>query len=74
MTKLKRQVVVTNKAQCRNCGDILKSVHRHDFKSCSCGSISVDGGTAYIKRSFKKYGDIIELSETYEEEYEPSFT
>lgn len=70
MTTLTRTVVVTNKAQCAKCGDILESVHRHDFKFCSCGSISVDGGKDYVKRSFRDYGDIIELSETYEEQYE----
>jgi hypothetical protein len=73
MTILKREVVVVNKAMCRNCGDVLESVHRHDFKTCGCGSISVDGGTSYLKRSFKNYGDVIELSETYEEDYEANY-
>ena len=68
-----REVVVTNKAQCRQCGDIIESVHRHDFKFCKCGSISVDGGKSYLKRSFKNYGDIIELSETYMEDYEANW-
>lgn len=69
----KREVVVTNKAQCAKCGDVIESVNRHDFKFCKCGSISVDGGKSYIKRSFKNYDDIIELSETYEEEYETDY-
>lgn len=73
MTLRKREVVVVNKAQCAKCGDVIESVHRHDFRSCKCGSISVDGGKSYLKRSFKNYGDIIELSETYEEEYEASW-
>lgn len=67
---MKREVIVTNKAQCRLCNDIIESINRHDFKSCRCGEISVDGGKSYLKRSFKNYGNIIELSETYEEEYE----
>lgn len=68
-----REVVVTNKAQCRLCGDIIESTYRHDFKSCKCGEISVDGGKDYLKRCFKNYGNIIELSETYEEKYESEF-
>jgi tRNA(Ile2) C34 agmatinyltransferase TiaS len=65
-----REIVVVNKAQCKLCGDIIESTHRHDFKYCKCGEIAVDGGKAYIKRSAKSFGNIIELSETYEEPYE----
>ena len=68
-----REVVVTNKAQCRQCGDIIESIHRHDFKWCKCGAIAVDGGKSYLKRAAKDLGDIIELSETYDEEYESDF-
>lgn len=73
--KLTREVVVTNKAQCKLCGDVIESNHRHDFKWCGCGEIAVDGGKSYIKRCAKSSLDnIIELSETYEEEYESSFS
>lgn len=68
MTKYKVERVITNKAQCRQCNDIIESTNRHDFKSCKCGAISVDGGKEYLKRCFKNYNDIIELSETYTEE------
>ena len=68
-----REVVVVNKAQCKLCGDIIESKHGHDFKWCSCGEIAVDGGKNYIKRSAKNLNNIIELSETYEEEYEASW-
>ena len=70
MNTLTREVVVTNKAQCKLCGDIIESVNRHDFKWCKCGEIAVDGGKSYIKRAAKNLDSIIELSETYEEEYE----
>ena len=69
----KREVVVRNKAQCKLCGDVIESHNRHDFMSCKCGEISVDGGKSYIKRSAKDLNNIIELSETYEEEYESEF-
>ena len=55
------------------CGDVIESHNRHDFMSCKCGEISVDGGKSYIKRSAKDLNNIIELSETYEEEYESEF-
>lgn len=41
-----------NAAQCRKCGVVLESKHRHDFKSCACGNY-VDGGLSYIRRGGK---------------------
>ena len=70
MTTRIREVIVSNKAQCKLCGDVVESVHRHDFKRCKCGEMAVDGGKAYIKRCANSLDNIIELSETYEEEYE----
>ena len=59
--------IIKNAAQCKLCGDILVSEHRHDFKTCSCGEICVDGGRSYIKRGYRTSSDnIIDLSE-YEE-------
>ena len=43
-----------NKAKCLKCGDIIESKHRHDFVTCKCGNISVDGGRDYHKRCFKE--------------------
>lgn len=68
-----REVVVVNKAQCKLCGDIIESTHGHDYKQCGCGEIAVDGGKRYIRRSAKNLNNIIELSETYTEEYESDF-
>lgn len=41
-----------NAAKCLKCGDVIQSRFRHEYVSCKCGDISVDGGTSYIKRSF----------------------
>jgi hypothetical protein len=38
---------IRNRARCLKCGDIIESKHRHDFVSCSCGTIFVDGGNEY---------------------------
>ena len=65
-----RTVVVRNQCQCRQCEDIIESCHRHDFVSCKCGAIFTDGGKSYIRRGAKDLTDIIDMSETYEEEYE----
>ncbi len=33
-----------NKAKCKLCSDVIESFHQHDYVSCSCGEIAVDGG------------------------------
>jgi hypothetical protein len=70
MSQLMRTVVLSNKAQCKLCGDVIESVSHHDFRRCGCGEISVDGGKSYLKRSAKDLRNIIELSDTYDEAYE----
>ncbi len=40
---------MSRKVKCVNCGDIIQSLHVHDFKSCSCKSVSVDGGSDYLR-------------------------
>jgi len=72
MTKRIREVVTLNKCQCKKCGDIIESKHRHDFVWCKCGAIAADGGKSYIKRC-GEMDDIIELSESYTEEYEANW-
>lgn len=39
-----------NAARCRKCKEIVSSVNLHDFETCSCGAISVDGGSWYCRR------------------------
>lgn len=58
--------IIRNKAQCKACGDIIESVHRHDFKFCKCGAIAVDGGKEYLRRVFNEHDNLIELSEEKE--------
>jgi hypothetical protein len=65
-----REVVVVNKCQCRLCEDIIESKNRHDFVRCKCGEIFTDGGKSYIRRGASDLNNIIDMSETYEEEYE----
>ena len=58
-------MILTNKAQCKKCKDIIESYDRHDFKYCKCRAIFVDGGRDYLRRG-GEVEDIIELSETDE--------
>lgn len=55
-------MIIRNAAQCAKCGDIVESKHRHDFASCSCGAIFVDGGKEYL-RAGGKLEDFISLVE-----------
>lgn len=42
-----------NAAVCHNCADFIRSRNRHDYVSCKCGNISVDGGSWYGHMSFR---------------------
>jgi len=43
-------MIIQNAVTCLGCGDFIVSKYRHDFVTCTCGSISVDGGQAYLRR------------------------
>lgn len=45
-----------NSARCNDCGNVLVSEHVHDFRTCSCGNLSVDGGPAYVRRLWRSDG------------------
>lgn len=69
--KYYRTVLTSNKAACLCCGDVIESKHRHDFVSCSCGALSVDGGLDYARRTFNKKEDWVDMCESYQEERDP---
>ena len=43
-------MIIQNAVTCLGCGDFIFSKHRHDFVTCKCGAISVDGGQDYLRR------------------------
>lgn len=53
-------MIKINKIQCKKCGDIIESKHRHDFVTCKCGAIFTDGGLEYFHRSanIEDYNDL----------------
>ncbi|MCI9641383.1 MAG: hypothetical protein HFJ98_01095 [Eubacterium sp.] len=58
--------IKVNKIKCNYCGDIIVSESVHDFRFCSCGTVAVDGGNEYLRRTFKNSkDDFIEMSEYY---------
>jgi len=62
------KILIANKAQCPKCLDVIESKHVHDFVSCGCGYMHVDGGLEYLKRGWEKeWLPPIELSEYREE-------
>ena len=57
-----KEYLTRNASQCRKCGDLIVSKHRHDFVTCKCGAISVDGGLNYSRRTGNPE-DMIDMSE-----------
>jgi hypothetical protein len=55
-----------NRAKCAKCDTVIESKHRHDFVTCYCGSIFVDGGTDYYRAGFDRPEDFIRLGENNE--------
>lgn len=56
------KMLLVNMAQCLNCKDVLISKDLHDLQTCSCGNLTIDGGTYSFKRSVKKRHSFKELS------------
>jgi len=60
--------LVKNAAKCVLCEDIIDSKYRHDFVSCKCGEIFVDGGLDYQRAGANSFTNFIDLSEYKEVE------
>lgn len=58
--------ILCNKIKCKKCGDIIESKNKHDFVTCKCGSVAVDGGNSYLRRTGNRE-DWEELSEFIDE-------
>jgi hypothetical protein len=59
--------IFKNQAKCLLCGETIISKNRHDYVSCSCGNVSVDGGSWYARRSIHEEDKYNDLSIYYEE-------
>lgn len=52
--------------KCPSCEDEIYSNSRHDFVSCSCGEVFIDGGFDYIRVGFTSKRPI-DISRTLDE-------
>lgn len=43
-------MILSNQVRCNQCGDEPFSANTHDYRTCSCGNIAVDGGMSYLRR------------------------
>lgn len=48
-----------NRAKCALWGTVVVSTHQHDFVSCKCGEIFVDGGNAYWRCGAKDMKNLL---------------
>ena len=62
MKNMKKEKIIRNSAKCLKCNTEIVSEYTHDYVSCPCGSLSVDGGKEYLKRSYKSINDFIDTS------------
>lgn len=52
-----------NRAKCKQCNAIIESKHRHDYVTCSCGAISVDGGNDYYRCRADQWSNFIRIDD-----------
>ncbi len=61
-TQPKPKRLIHNRARCKKCFTVIESVHRHQFISCPCGAIFVDGGRSYKRVGYNQAEDFEDLS------------
>jgi len=52
-----------NRAKCKKCESILESFHKHDYVTCKCGEISIDGGLEYYKASAIDFNNFLRIDD-----------
>ncbi len=64
--------IYTNAAICKSCDWFIRSKNAHDFVTCKCGKLSVDGGSFYAKRigNINNYINIIEMYDDAKDQLE----
>ena len=55
--------LIINRAKCLLCNDIITSEHSHDYVTCQCGNLSIDGGNEYARRLYEQPNSYQDLSE-----------
>lgn len=52
-----------NRAKCKLCQSIIESFHQHDYVTCKCEEISIDGGTTYFRAMAKNWGNFLRIDD-----------
>lgn len=52
-----------NRAKCKLCQTIIESMHMHDYVTCKCGEISVDGGPHYMRCAAKDFSNFLRVDD-----------
>jgi len=60
---MKDELKYKNKARCKLCGSEVESRFTHEFVSCSCGEIFVDGGNDYWRAGAKSFSNFERILE-----------
>ena len=55
------------KVRCNHCQEVIQSMHRHDFRWCSCKKVAIDGGNWYLRLLADSPKDFTELDENGED-------
>lgn len=64
INKSKPKVIKTSAVYCKKCGTVIFSRAVHDYRSCICKDVSIDGGFDYCKVNYKKEEKILLFSIT----------
>lgn len=52
-----------NRAKCKICRQIIESKTVHDYVTCPCGEISIDGGPGYLRCIAKDFYNFLRIDE-----------
>jgi hypothetical protein len=56
-----------SRMKCHLCDTVVESKSRHDFVSCKCKSIFLDGGLDYVRYGYSANNDFTMMTEYYDE-------
>lgn len=52
-----------NRAKCKLCLSVIESFHQHDYVSCKCGEISIDGGQHILRAAARDYSNFLRVDD-----------
>ncbi len=52
-----------NRAKCKLCNNVIESFSTHDYVTCGCGEISIDGGSEYLRSRARDYQNFLRVDD-----------